>query len=164
LFTAGDISIPVDWEVKLNKTMLQMVFQNVLPEITNDQQIKVLDESHVTQMLDLTKRTNRGPFFNKTILLGNYLGIFDNKKLIAMAGQRNKIGNYTEVSAVCTDPGFTGKGYAKKIMVQLMHIIMKDNYIPMLHLFKDNTNALALYFKLGFEIRRELQVYFIQKK
>ena len=163
LFTAEPINIPSSWNIKLNKTMLQMVLSKPLGNAEYDGSIEPLTEQHVPIMLDLTQRTKPGPFLPKTILFGNYFGIFDGEKLIAMAGQRLKFNEYTEVSAVCTDPEYTGKGYAKKIMDFLLPKIIHEGSTPMLHLYKTNTAALNLYLKLGFQIRRELQVYFIQK-
>ena len=73
------------------------------------------------------------------------------------------MGRYTEVSAVCTDPDYSGQGHAKKLMLQLLKTIMNNGSTPMLHLYKDNVIALNLYLKLGFEVRREMHVYSIQR-
>jgi predicted GNAT family acetyltransferase len=39
------------------------------------------------------------------------MGIRWQGKLVAMAGERLKVPGYTELSAVCTHPEHTGKGY-----------------------------------------------------
>ena len=54
--------------------------------------------------------TQPGPFFAHTIELGRYLGIRDAGRLVAIAGERMLLDDYTEISAVCTAPSHQGRG------------------------------------------------------
>lgn len=169
LFTPGDIVIPSGWKIILKKSLLQMVYQpstsdRVLDQETDDSELVALQEKHVAAMLELTGQTNPGPFFSRTIEFGNYKGIFDGDRLVAMAGQRMRPVQYTEVSAVCTHPDYLGKGYAGKLVRYQIKKICSESRIPFLHVYTDNTSAYTLYEKLGFRTRREMMVYVIEKQ
>ena len=56
-------------------------------------------------MLHLVELTNPGPSAG-VIVLGSYLGIRHAGTLIAMAGERMRLDGFTEISAVCTHPGY----------------------------------------------------------
>ncbi|QNF33140.1 GNAT family N-acetyltransferase [Adhaeribacter swui] len=162
LFTPQPITIPAGWQTLQARELLQMVYAGEVPAREPENRLVALAEQHVPAMLDLTKRTNPGPFLARTITLGNYMGVFDGNRLIAMAGQRLKPGNYTEISAVCTDPAYTGKGWAKKLVLNQVQHILAEARLPMLHLMRENTTAYKVYEKLGFITRREMMVYFIK--
>jgi predicted GNAT family acetyltransferase len=85
------------------------------------------------EMIELTALTKPGPFDKRTHELGTYLGIFREKKLVAMAGERLKVPGYTEVSAVCTHPQHTGHGYARVLMCEVMRRIRERGETPFLH-------------------------------
>ena len=69
---------------------------------------------------------------------------------MAMAGERLKVPGYTEVSAVCTHPDHTGKGYARMLMREIMRGIRDRGEIPFLHVRSENTRAIGVYERLGF--------------
>jgi predicted GNAT family acetyltransferase len=125
--------------------------------------ITPLGIEHVPQMLELTKLTKPGPFFEKTILFGNYFGIFIDGRLAAMTGQRMHPVPYMEVSAVCTHPDFRGKGYAKALMLHVMKIILDNSCIPFLHVLTSNAGAIQLYESIGFRVRKKLFIDMIQR-
>lgn len=102
------------------------------------------------EMVELTALTKPGPFGTRTHELGTYLGIRQDGKLVAMAGERLKVPGYTEVSAVCTHPEHTGKGYARVLMLEVMRRIREHGETPMLHVRQDNVRAIELYKRLGY--------------
>jgi predicted GNAT family acetyltransferase len=104
-------------------------------------------------MVGLTALTKPGPFGSRTHELGTYLGIRENGKLVAMAGERMKVPGHTEVSAVCTHPDHLGKGYAALLLTEIMRLMRQRGEIPFLHVREDNTRAIALYQRLGFRTR-----------
>jgi predicted GNAT family acetyltransferase len=112
-----------------------------------------LGEADVPEILDLVRRTNPGPFAERTIELGDYLGIRDGGRLVAMAGERFKVPGWTEVSAVCTDPGFRGRGLAARLVRAVVAGIRARDERPYLHAASINTGAIKLYERLGFAVR-----------
>lgn len=122
-----------------------------------------LTEEHVSQMLSLTKLTNPGPFAPRTIDFGHYRGIFEGDQLAAMAGQRLYAFNYAEVSAVCTHPDHTGKGYARQLLIHQINRITASGDIPYLHVRSDNDRAIKVYESLGFVTRCNVWFYVIKK-
>src|ERR1044071_576172 len=98
------IKEPPGWEVKIEMKGLQFVFkEGIKPDIPSLQPV-ALTNNNITEMMDLAALTKPGPFGPRTIEFGHYHGFFENGKLIAMTGQRMHVGNYTEISAVCTHP------------------------------------------------------------
>ena len=80
-----------------------------------------------------------------------------------MGGQRLQPMPYHEISAICTDPDFLGKGYASKILKFHINRVLNEEGIPFLHVRHDNHRAIQVYEKLGFDTRIQLHFYFIQK-
>jgi predicted GNAT family acetyltransferase len=122
-----------------------------------------LGAQDATEMVALATLTRPGPFGLRTHELGAYVGIHSQGKLVAMAGERLKVPGYTEVSAVCTHPEHTGKGYAGALMAQIMLGIAERGEISFLHVREDNTRALALYERLGFRTRSRLHFAVLRK-
>lgn len=157
--SASQLEIPGMWKVLRTIQGVQMICEAPVAQKTATDQIPLTNE-HVPQMLELTKLTNPGPFDARTIDFGYYDGIFEGDRLIAMAGQRLHAGNYTEVSAVCTRPGYTGKGYARQLIQSQISRMRAAGNIPYLHSRADNDGAIKLYQSLGFKTRIGVWFYF----
>jgi len=137
--------------------LLQMVCDKPAPfSSSNGHAILELGSSESPEMLELTALTKPGPFGTRTHELGTYLGIRDNGRLVAMAGERLKVPGYTEISAVCTHPEHTGKSYARLLMSEIVNRIRARGETPFLHVRQDNTRAIAVYESLGFQSRKLL--------
>jgi ribosomal protein S18 acetylase RimI-like enzyme len=146
-----------DWEYVVGAPLLQMVSENGLSSphrADSTDTIVELGLPDSPEMIELTSLTKPGPFGPRTHELGTYLGIRSEGQLVAMAGERLKVPGYTEVSAVCTHPDHTGKGYARILMTEIMHRILDRNEIPFLYSRGDNTRAINLYKLLGFRERK----------
>ena len=157
------LSIPEYWKVEDRFDIPQMVYNNnTLPSISN-QHIVPLLKKDIPKMIALTQLTNPGPFLQRTIEFGNYIGIFDSDELIAMAGQRMHANKYIEISAVCTHPNHTGKGYGSSLINNQVQKIVKKGNIPFLHVKADNEQAISLYKRLGFTVRSKINIYVLQE-
>lgn len=164
LFTPGEVAIPESWTIKLQRPISQMVFDSTKASAPEDNPRSVpLSASNVPEMLALTALTNPGPFFTKTIELGYFEGIFQGGRLAAMTGQRLQPDPYVEVSAVCTHPDFLGNGFAAELVLNQIQCILGESKTPFLHVYPDNFGAIKLYEKLGFRLRKEMRVYFLEK-
>ena len=163
LFTPAKVSIPAAWKTLSGSRLLQLVYPHPAPPAAAGQQLVALQEKDVPAMLALTALTKPGPFLTGTITLGDYYGIFAGDRLVAMTGVRLQPDPYTEISAVCTHPDHGGKGYASKLVCNQISSILAAGRIPFLHVMPENTPAVNMYQKLGFQIRKELMVYGIEK-
>lgn len=143
------------WSVVGGAPLLEMVCENgfAAGATSAPDNILELDTPDSPEMVELTALTKPGPFGSRTHELGTYLGIRRSGKLVAMAGERLKVPGYTEVSAVCSHPEHTGKGYARILMLEVMRRIRERGEIPFLHVRQDNTRAVQLYERLGFRTR-----------
>jgi predicted GNAT family acetyltransferase len=163
IFSPDSLQVPSAWKIKLNKPLLQMIYPGG-PVTENDCPVLTpLQDKDIPAMLALTHLTNPGPFLQRSIDFGNYEGVFVDDRLVAMTGQRLQPDPYTEVSAVCTHPDYLGKGYAARLVSSQINKILSANRVPFLHVYPDNTGALKLYEKLGFETRKEMTVYVLEK-
>lgn len=115
-----------------------------------------LGVADVPAMLDLVERTRPGPFRARTHELGVYLGIRVGGELVAMAGERLRAPGWTEISAVCTDPAYRGKGLAARLVRAVAAEAVARREHAFLHTGADNP-ARALYRALGFVMRREVE-------
>jgi len=158
-----EMQIPAEWKNLQYLNILQMVYDQ--PELPAAVEIEpmLLEEKHIPEMLALTKLTNPGPFFERTIDFGHYYGVFEDGKLVAMAGQRMNPSPYAEISAVCTHPDYLGRGYAKQLLLYHIHRIKSASEIPFLHVRRNNERAVKVYEHTGFITRKELHFYVLQK-
>ena len=115
-----------------------------------------LGDEDAAEMLALALLTKPGPFRIGTHKLGRFIGVRDNGQLIAMAGERLRPAGFTEVSAVCTHPEYRGRGFGGALLAMTARRILEEGATPFLHAYKTNTTAIALYRKLGFEVRAEV--------
>ncbi|SFT05048.1 GNAT family N-acetyltransferase [Saccharopolyspora flava] len=143
---------PAGWETFEDATAVQMIDDGVAGE--TDPEAVRLTAADVPEMRELAARTKPGPFEQRTIELGTYLGIRHDGKLVAMAGERMRPPGWTEISAVCTDPDFQGRGLAKRLIRTLVAGIRARGAQPFLHAVDTNTGAIALYERMGFRIHR----------
>jgi predicted GNAT family acetyltransferase len=127
-------------------------------------EIVTLGTNDVPAMMALTELTRPGPFSTRTHELGTFLGIRIDGELVAMAGERMKPANYTEMTAVCVHPSHRGRGYGQLLLGAISRQIVARGEIPFLHVFSSNASAIALYRRQGMEIRRSLHVTVLQKR
>ena len=124
-----------------------------------------LSDCHADAMYRLAKATDPGPFERETHRLGGYLGVFVERRLVAMAGERMRIAatpagepGYREVSAVCTDSAHRGKGHAQALVREVARRARAAGCVPFLHVRTGSTTeaqATRVYEKIGFEKRMD---------
>ena len=118
-----------------------------------------LGDAEAAEMYRLVKETDPGPFERRTHLLGDYVGVIRSGNLVAMAGERICLPGYREVSAVCTDPEFTGRGYAQVLVREIALRQQRLGCVPFLHVrigSPAEREASRVYEKVGFVRRKEL--------
>ena len=123
---------------------------------TPDFAVTPLGNDDAGEMLALATLTEPGPFFRRTNELGDFVGVRVDGKLVAMAGERLRVEGFTEISAVCTHPDHRGRGYARGLMGLVAAKIASRGETPILHVWAQNKDAIALYQRMGFGFRREM--------
>jgi GNAT superfamily N-acetyltransferase len=144
------------WTVEIEASVLQMTCppSALLAPVSTD--YRELTEADNAAMLELTTLVFPGYFRERTFLMGRYLGIFEDGVLVAMAGERMRLSGHCEISAVCTRPGFTGRGYAGMLVSLVATSLIEQDFAPFLHVAPENHRARAVYRSLGFIERCEL--------
>jgi ribosomal protein S18 acetylase RimI-like enzyme len=151
---------PRPWKVSWSIPIVQMTGTAV--EAAVDPEAVRLGPDDVPDMLALVARTKPGPFGPRTIELGNYVGLRRDGALVAMAGERMHPPGWTEVSAVCTDIAHRGQGLGARLVRTVVAGIRERGEEPFLHAAVDNTGAIALYERMGFELRRSTTVRIVR--
>jgi predicted GNAT family acetyltransferase len=154
------LDVPDGWTQLLALPCAQMVATAVEPAAMKGAIELTADD--VAEMLALVATTEPGPFAQRTIELGHYLGVRDGASLVAMAGCRMRLDGYREISAVCTLPSHRGRGLGAGLVRDLCERIMAKDDTPMLHVLTTNENAIRLYRALGFETRDEFTVQILR--
>ena len=164
---------PIDragWSLVRGGALSQMIWAgSVLPEFSAlpssaRHHAANLTPRDVPAMVELAKLTEPGPFRKRTSELGTFFGIFEDDRLLGMAGQRMRVPGFTEVSAVCTHPDARGRGYARRLMSAVMEDILAHERTPFLHAFADNYSAIRVYEALGYTLRRELHLAILKNE
>jgi predicted GNAT family acetyltransferase len=137
---------------------VQMVLEALVSPRPTDALIEPLSDADAAEMLALATLTKPGPFRERTHKLGDFWGIRQDGRLLAMAGERMRVDGFTEVSGVCTHPDAQGRGYAGVLSHHVAGLILARGETPFLHAWAGNTNAIRLYETLGFRLRRELVI------
>ncbi len=118
--------------------------------------IVLLSEKDAADMLALTLVAFPGYFRIRTCEMGTYYGIRIDGELVAMAGERIALPGYREISAVCTHPAHTGKGYASRLVLRVMEEHARAGLISFLHVAAANSGAIRMYQRLGFQRTRDV--------
>ncbi|MDE1148195.1 MAG: GNAT family N-acetyltransferase [Azospirillaceae bacterium] len=144
-----------DWQVLRAREVDQMVCQD--PPPPPPVPLLPLGTADVPDMMDLAARTEPGPFLEGTIRMGAYFGLRSGDgRLMAMTGQRMHLPGLREISAVCTDPDFRGRGLAQTLVAAVAVGIATEGKTPFLHVKTENEAAKKIYEKLGFRVRRSV--------
>jgi predicted GNAT family acetyltransferase len=163
LLQADAFVAPPGFTVAMTADAVQMVAEQDMPPVEEDC-IEKLGGDDAAEMLELAMLTKPGPFTLKAQALGDFWGIRENGKLIAMAGERLKLDGLTEVSGVCTHPDFRGRGLGRLLTLYVAGKISAKGEQPFLHTYAANAAAIALYEKIGFRLRTRMNVAVIERQ
>jgi predicted GNAT family acetyltransferase len=160
LFLESPMEVHPGWSTVRDGAMQQMIWpegRHPAPaELVAKVEMRQLTADDVPEMVALAHLTEPGPFGQRTAELGEFFGIFEGGRLLAMSGQRLHIAGFTEVSAVCTHPDARGRGYARALVAQVTETILRGG--KRLHVFAANSEAIRLYEEVGFRLRRHLHL------
>lgn len=154
--TVGDV--PESF-IELGRVPTYQMVADGLPTLEVDAsgfEIVRLGPDDAREMIDLVALTEPGPFFPETYQLGTYLGVREEGRLIAMAGERLQTHEASEISAVCTHPDARRRGLAAILTSAMMDEIRERDQLPLLHVAETNTPAIKVYEQLGFRVRCDI--------
>jgi len=168
--------LPPHWQLITELPCVQMVLQqpvtntllqaSVAPLTTADSSqtpIIPLTATDRDDMFNLVTKVQPGYYEPDTYQLGRYFGIRQDGQLVAIAGERIRLDGLTEVSAVCTDPAYTGRGYAQQLTTHICRANLEQGITPFLHTLTTNERAIRLYEYLGFKQRRVISFWKLMK-
>ena len=160
-------AVPKGWSLKGSTMLAQMVCTKRVAEVDGPQIIE-LSDAHRADVLALTAAVYPHYFRPRTVELGRYFGIYDvdngpDGRLAAMIGERMSMDGYQEISAVCTDPAYNGRGYARRLLAWLTNDSLDHGRTPFLHASKENTRALRLYEQGGYSYRPDIAFWSLRR-
>ena len=148
---------PPGTRVVRTATLLQMVADVPQSPQPGDGEFVTLGEADAPEMAALAHATEPGPWGPRTHRYGQFYGLRDGDRLIAMAGERMlPAAGLAELSGVCTWPEFRGAGLAARLIRRVMAAQQARGDMPFLHSYAANASAIRLYEQLGFRPRREM--------
>jgi len=153
-FLIGEFTgLPSNYIIETVLPCAQMVCKTeIKTNITTS--IQSLSENDDDEMIALINKTLPGYYLRGTRLMGDYYGIRVNGELVAMTGERMRMNGLTEISAVVTHPGFTGRGYAQQLVAHTSNKNLAAGIVPFLHTGSNNERAIKIYELLGYKTRR----------
>ncbi len=161
LMIRNHVEVPDTWSVRFQIGVPQMVATRPIPH-PSGLTFRELTDDDDEEMLALALATQPGPFATRTRELGSYIGIHEDGRLVAMAGQRFWFPGAREISAVCTAPDFRGRGLAAALTAEIAARISDAGDTPFLHVREDNTTAIRVYERMGFETRAMLTAVMVR--
>lgn len=162
LWSPVELEAPDGLDLVMRFPCLQMAGLGFLPADTQGD-AEVMGAVDAAEMQALAILTKPGPFGLRTIEMGHYIGVRDGGRIVAMAGERMKPGDFTEISAICVHPDHLGRGHARRLTSIMGRRILDAGQTPFLNVLPDNTPAIRLYESLGFTPRRMMQVHLFSR-
>jgi predicted GNAT family acetyltransferase len=151
--SAEPLLAPHGWRKVFQEDYLQMTCEAVVAPAHRHPVIVELSIADVPSMMALTALTKPGPFFERTIELGPYVGVRDEGRLVAMTGTRLAFAGHTEISAVCTHPEYQGEGFAQALVHHLTATIIERGEVAFLQVAQTNAAGIRAYQAAGFQPR-----------
>ncbi|HVR91085.1 MAG TPA: GNAT family N-acetyltransferase [Novosphingobium sp.] len=157
LVETGDWPAPPGTQVLRTATLLQMVAEQPQPPLPGEDAPLALGEADAAEMAALAHATEPGPWGPLTQRYGQFYGVREGERLMAMAGERMlPAPGLAELSGVCTWPEFRGRGLAAQLICHVMAAQLARGDMPYLHVYAANTGAIRIYEALGFRATREM--------
>ena len=160
---AEPIIVPQGLTVLSSARIVQMMAERPCERVS-DSRVELLTEADAADMLALAALTKPGPFTLRAQSLGCFWGVKIDGRLVAMAGQRMRQPQFTELSGLCTHPDFQGRGLGSLLFRFVAGEISARGETAYLHAYRTNTPAIALYEAMGFRLRSEMNLCVVKRQ
>jgi GNAT superfamily N-acetyltransferase len=164
VFLIGDLpELPSNFMIESTLPCAQMIIHSAIttPLTIPIETLGTKDDDEIMALINLVQP---GYYKPGTRLMGDYFGIRQNGKLVAITGERMRMNGLTEVSAVVTHPDFTGRKYAQQLVTHVVNKNLAAGIVPFLHVAETNQRAIRIYEHLGFVKRRTINFTKIKRK
>lgn len=163
-FLIGSLpTLPPNWSILSELPCAQMINQTRVTLPPGEVTIAALGEQNKTELYQLIQQVQPGYYEPDTHQLGSYYGIYENQQLVAVAGERMRLEELSELSAICTHPAYGGRRYAQHLIAHLCNSNHDQGIIPFLHVLETNERAIRLYEYLNFVKRRTISFWKLRK-
>ncbi len=163
LFVGQAPELPDAWELHRYAPIAQMTCSRMLP-VVDGPDLVPLAGPRVADMLELTALVYPHYFRPRTVDMGDYFGIYDGAKLVAMAGERMGFPGFQEISAICTHPQYLGRGYAQRLLATLNNRALARGEVPFLHVSHENARAKGVYELMGYVQRCDIDLVQVTRR
>jgi ribosomal protein S18 acetylase RimI-like enzyme len=159
VITTGCTGLPPEgWGVVYEGDGVQMTGEALPgaggPPVKGAPEVVPLGPDDADDMLELVALARPGPFTPRTYEFGGYVGVRQEGRLVAMAGERLRPEGWAEISAVATHPDHRRQGLGELLVRTVAVGITARGEVPFLHAAASNTGAVRLYGAMGFTLRR----------
>lgn len=154
--------VPRGWTLEAFGPLAQMVCEAPV-DVPEGPSMIALTDAHRTDVLELTALVYPHYFRPRTMDLGRYFGFYEDGRLAAMIGERLGTAAAREMSAICTHPDFSGRGYARRLTAGLTNDTLAGGRLPFLHVSYANARAKALYERLGYRLRADVPFFSLRR-
>lgn len=143
-------------EIKSHEKHYKMALKSIsFPGDVDCSQAVALTKRDLDEMLRLYEEGYPGNYFNPRMLeTGQYFGVRIENRLVSVAGVHVYSEKYkvAALGNIATHPDYRGNGFGKSVTARLCQSLSEYVDHIGLNVKADNTTAVSLYEKLGFEI------------
>jgi GNAT superfamily N-acetyltransferase len=144
------------------KSMLRMAITSTSlrsPTHGSSRQLKQLTVSDLPALKNLYARHPESTFSADLFTQGIYIGAYERGRIIAAGGTHALAPTYriAVLGNILTAPEARRQGYATAITAALVSMLLKQHFSPViLDVFEDNSDAIRIYQRLGFQTHKRL--------
>ena len=140
---------PPGWHPGPRSQVLQMTFAGATP-LWEPAPHVLLEPEDRPAMMALAALAFPDFFRERSAELGTFIGIYEQHRLVSMAGERMALDGMRELSGICTHPDYTGRGHAAGLTRAMIRRHRAQGLQSFLHVSAHNIGARRLYEALGF--------------
>jgi ribosomal protein S18 acetylase RimI-like enzyme len=133
----------------------QMLFRGH-PARLDPGEVIPLGAADLPEMRALAEQEDMMAFERDPLSRGPWFGVRDDGALVAQGGVHLMLRDAAELGNIVTAHTHRRRGYASQVIAALVHTFHAQGKRTFLHVFKDNTAAVACYETLGFERLRTM--------